>query len=92
MAYRLVFTKSYTKMALRFFKKHPELIDQYQKILRLLELNPHHPSLRLHGLKGKLEGLYSLSINISYRMTIEILIREQAIVPISIGVHDEVYR
>jgi len=42
--------------------------------------------------KGKLEGLHSVSINISYRITIELIIREKVIVPVYIGSHDDVYR
>ncbi|MGH8160450.1 MAG: type II toxin-antitoxin system RelE/ParE family toxin [Rhodanobacter sp.] len=53
--------------------------------------NPHHPSLRLHALGGKLEGLHSVSINLSYRITLELVIREQQIVPINVGDHDAVY-
>jgi mRNA-degrading endonuclease YafQ of YafQ-DinJ toxin-antitoxin module len=92
MSYEIIFTKSYTKRATRFFKKHPELIGQYEKTLKLLELNPQHPSLGLHTLKGNLKGLHSVSMNISYRITIELLIHKKTIVPIHIGAHDEVYR
>lgn len=92
MNYKIIFTKSYTKRSIKFFKKHPDLIGQYEKTLKLLELDPFHPSLGLHPLKGKLEGLHSVSINISYRITIELIVREKAIVPVYIGSHDEVYR
>ena len=91
MGYKLIFTKSYTKRVIQFFKNHPELIRQYEKTLKLLELNPLHPSLRLHPLKGKLMGLHSVSINISYCITIELIFRETTIIPIYIGTHDEVY-
>jgi len=53
MNYKIIFTKSYTKIAITFFKSQPDLIGQYEKTLKLLELNPFHPSLRLHSLKGK---------------------------------------
>ncbi len=91
MSYRLIFTKSYTKRAVQFFKRHPDLIGQYGKTLELLEVNPSHPSLRLHPLKGKLKGLHSVSINISYHLTIELIVREKTIIPIFIGTHDEAY-
>lgn len=91
MKYKIIFTKSYTKRAAKFFKKHPELIGQYEKTLKLLELNPYHPSLRIHPLKGKLKELHSVSINISYRLTIELIIQEKTIIPVYIGTHDEVY-
>jgi proteic killer suppression protein len=91
MAYRIVYTDSYNKRARKFLKKHPDLLKQYEKSLTLLELNPHHPSLRLHPLKGKLAALHSISINISYRITITFLITDKAIVPVDVGSHDEVY-
>jgi addiction module RelE/StbE family toxin len=87
----IIYTESYLRRARRFFKKHPELIGQYAKVLRLLEANPSHPSLRLHKLSGRLSDLYSVSINISYRMCIEFLIENDRIIPVDIGSHDEVY-
>ena len=91
MSYQLVFTEQYTQRAARFLKRHPELQRQYLKTLQLLELNPHHPSLRLHALAGRREGLHSISINLSYRITIEFLIRDGRIVPVNVGDHDAVY-
>ena len=91
MAYALVFTDDYTRRALRFLKRHPELKTQYAKTLALLEMNPHHPSLRLHALSGRLQGVHSVSINVSYRITLELLIQDQQIIPLNVGDHDAVY-
>ena len=91
MAYALVFTDDYTRRALRFLKRRPELKNQYAKTLALLEINPHHPSLRLHALAGRLQGVYSVSINLSYRITLDLLIQEQQIIPLNVGDHDTVY-
>jgi mRNA-degrading endonuclease YafQ of YafQ-DinJ toxin-antitoxin module len=91
MAYKLVFTESYTRRAIRFVRKHPDLRGQYEKTLQLLELNPFHPSLRLHKLKGRLGDLHSASINLSYRITIEFLVEGATIIPVAVGSHDEVY-
>jgi mRNA-degrading endonuclease YafQ of YafQ-DinJ toxin-antitoxin module len=60
--------------------------------LLLLEADPHHPSLRLHALRGRLQGLHSVSINLSYRITLEVWIDGQRLIPIDIGSHDVVYR
>ena len=87
----IIYTGSYLKRAKRFIKKHPELISQYGKTLKLLELNPNHPSLRLHKLQGKLSELYSVSINISYGISIYFLIDKDKIVPVDIGSHDDIY-
>jgi mRNA-degrading endonuclease YafQ of YafQ-DinJ toxin-antitoxin module len=91
MEYKLVFTHNYTRRAAKFIKKHPELLEQYRKTLELLEINPFHPSLRLHKLKGHLGDLHSVSINISYRITLELLIDNRRIIPVYVGSHDEVY-
>jgi proteic killer suppression protein len=91
MTYSLVFTESYLRRVVPFLRRHPELRKPYGKTLALLEANPHHPSLRLHALSGRLTGLHSVSINLSYRITLELLIQDQTIVPINVGGHDSVY-
>ena len=58
----------------------------------ILEINPFHPSLRLHRLQGPLSELHSVSINISYRITLELIIQGREIIPVDVGSHDEVYR
>lgn len=92
MPYRLVFTQDYTRRALHFVQRHPELKKQYAKTLALLELNPHHPSLRLHALSGRLQGLHAVSINLSYRITLELIMEGELIIPVNVGDHDAVYR
>lgn len=91
MAYTLVFTEQYNKRAARFIKRHPELRQTYLKTQQLLEANPFHPSLRLHPLQGKLAGLHSVSINLSYRITLELLIEDGRIIPINVSDHEAVY-
>ena len=91
MSFQLIFTEQYDKRAVRFLKRHPDLQKQYLKTLQLLEINPHHPSLRLHALAGRLDGLHSVSINLSYRITLELLIRDEQIIPVNVGDHDAVY-
>jgi mRNA-degrading endonuclease YafQ of YafQ-DinJ toxin-antitoxin module len=91
MGWQLVFTEQYNRRAARFLKRHPDAIGQYTKTLKLLAANPHHPSLRLHALQGRLSGLHSVSINLSYRITLELVITESEIVPINVGDHDKVY-
>lgn len=91
MNYRLVFTESYNRNAVRWLKRHPDLKSQYLKTLQLLEVNPFHPSLRLHALSGRLKGIHSISINLSYRITLEILIQDEEVVLINVGDHDALY-
>lgn len=91
MSFRIIYTKSYLKRATKFARRHPDLLAQYEKALRLLELNPFHPSLRLHRLSGSLSALHSISINISYRITLEFLVEDGKIILVNVGSHDEVY-
>ena len=90
--YQLVFTETYLKKEKEFLKKHKDLIPRYKKVLKLLEINPYHPSLRLHKLKGQFKDKYSVSITMNYRILIKFVLIENEIVLIDIGSHDEIYR
>ena len=91
MPYTLIYPDSYIRRAKKFLRKHLEIHNQYRKTLELLELDPYHPSLRLHSLEGRLKGLSSASINMSYRIVLELEIQDGKIVLINIGNHDQVY-
>jgi mRNA-degrading endonuclease YafQ of YafQ-DinJ toxin-antitoxin module len=88
---KIVFTERYTRIAARLLQRHPDMARAYVKTLALLEVNPQHPSLRLHALGGRLTGVHSVSINLSHRITIHLLITEREIVPLDLGDHDAVY-
>ncbi|MBM7074596.1 hypothetical protein JQC92_21695 [Shewanella sp. 202IG2-18] len=86
---KILETKSYVKRASKFLKKHPEIIKQYAKVIKLLQLNHAHPSLRLHKLSN---GLWSVSINMSYRILLTLKVQEDGtIILVDIGTHDDVY-
>ena len=91
MPYTLIYPDSYIRHARKFLSKHPEIHSQYRKTLELLELNPYHPSLRLHSLKGRSKGLSSISINMSYRIVLDLEIRDEEIILVKIGNHDQIY-
>ena len=55
--------------------------------LEIFKESPLHPSLRLHILKGKLKGLWSISINGSCRIIFKNEERGDVIL-LSIGKHD----
>jgi mRNA-degrading endonuclease YafQ of YafQ-DinJ toxin-antitoxin module len=89
--YTIIFTERYTRIAARFLKHHPDMARAYEKTLALLQVNPQHPSLRMHQLGGRLQGVHSVSINLSYRITLHLLVTEREIVPLNVGEHDAVY-
>ncbi|NNJ78701.1 MAG: hypothetical protein HKP19_05515 [Xanthomonadales bacterium] len=57
----------------------------------MLEYDPTHPTLRLHGQKGRLKGLHLVSINISHRIVLQFLIEGHNILLISIGGDETAY-
>jgi len=91
MPYTLIYPDSYIKRARKFLLKHTDIHRQYEKALKLLELDPYNPSLKTHKLEGRLQGLHSVSINMSYRIVLEIEIHKEDIILINIGNHDLVY-
>ncbi len=91
MSYKIIRTDEYFKKLKKFIKKHPDALERYVKAIELLEIDPFHPSLRLHKLQGKLNTFHSISINLKYRIVIDFILTEQEIIPVDIGTHDEVY-
>ena len=89
---KLLSTLTYEKKLEKFKKKHPNLKNQYEKTLLTLTIDPYHPSLRLHKLKGKLQDYYSVSINLQYRIMLDFIIQEDKIILIDIDKHDYLYR
>ena len=89
--YRLIFTEKYLNQEKNFLKRHTELVEKYKKTLKLLELNPHHSSLKLHKLKGKFNDKHAVSITYVYRIVLAFTVVENGILLIDIGHHDEVY-
>ena len=91
MNYTLVYPESYIRRARKFLKKHPELRNQYRKTLQLLELDPFHPSLRLHSLQGRLQGFSSGSSNITSRPVIRFVLAGSELLLAKGGKHAEGY-
>ena len=84
----LEFTPEYVRRELYFLKKHPDIKDKYHKLLKILEVDPFYPSLRTHTIHGKYDSLYSVSINMQYRVVINFRLKESKLIPIDIGDHD----
>ena len=80
------------KRARKFAAAHPELKPRLAAVLRHLESDPAHPSLRLHPLRGALAGVHAVRINYAYRITLTLLLKDREIHLLDIGSHDAVYR
>ena len=90
--YTLVTTSYFDRRAAKFTRAHPQLKKPLAKVLSSLETDPFQPHLRLHALKGELEGLHAVSVTHSYRVTLTLRVTKNEIILLDIGTHDEVYR
>jgi len=79
-----------TKFIKELKNQTPEIIKLAIKKENIFRDNPLHPSLRIHPLQGKLQGLWTISITGGYRIIFERQ-KNGDILFISIGKHD-IYR
>ena len=75
----------------KFLTKQPDLRPRFVETMAQLRADPFEPSLRLHPLTGKLQGMQAVSLTYSYRITLTVQVTENEILLLDIGSHDEVY-
>jgi len=88
----LAWTPTFTRTARRFLRRHPEVRGEFETVLRHLEDNPNHPSLRLHPLQGNHRGKHAVSLTYSYRIVLVLVLVKAEVVLLDVGTHDDVYR
>ncbi len=91
MNWTLATTASFDRRLRKFLARHPDLRPRLTDTLAQLTTDPFEPSLKLHALTGKLQGLQAVSLTYSYRITLTLQITAHEILLIDIGSHDEVY-
>jgi len=69
----------------------PSRVPKFKKVIDKLADNPFDNSLKTHKLKGNLSDFYACSLTYQYRIVLTIEIRNEEIVLVNIGTHDEVY-
>ena len=89
--FEVLISAQFLRHSRKFFRKHPELKPAFAKLVEALRFDPFQPSLRLHSLKGSLQGMHAISLTYSYRVTLTLKITEKEIILLDIGSHDEVY-
>lgn len=89
MKYNIAPTSIYKRAYKSFIKKHPELKQEINERLKLLQNNLQNPVLKTHHLTGRLKGLLSFSISYDYRIVFKL--EDDTIYLLNIGSHDEVY-
>jgi addiction module RelE/StbE family toxin len=89
---QLTWTPTFTRTARRILRKNPALRNELQTVLEQLETDPSHPRLRLHPLKGRLQGKHAVSLTYSHRIILLLALDQGRITLLDVGTHDEVYR
>lgn len=82
------YSSSFATKLERLKKKNSRLAGKVGDKLRILMVNPRHPSLRLHKISGKYEA-WSISVDMSLRVLF--VYTEYGILLVDIGTHEEVY-
>jgi len=90
---KLIFSPTFIRASKRLFKKDVRFSGSVRETLKLLETDIFHPILKTHKLKGKLEGRWACSVAYDLRIVFKIVSFEknEAILLLTIGTHDEVY-
>jgi len=85
--YQLIFSSAFQRQLKKLIKNNPKLKKRFAKILKYLNKEINHPSLKLHKLSG--ENNWSLSVSFNIRMIIHL--EKNKVFCLRIGSHDEVY-
>lgn len=86
---KISFSPSFQKQLSQLQKKDKKLFEKVKKQLFLFKLNPRHPSLRLHKLKGNLRDAWSLPAAMAFRL---LFIEDIELYFFDMGTHDQVYK
>ncbi len=87
---KVSFNSSFKRAFKKRIKGNQELETKFWKKLEKFTVNPFDPSLKTHKLSGKLNILWSFSIDYDARVIFYFTETEQAIF-VDIGNHDQVY-
>jgi len=60
--YTIEASQSFLRRAKKFFKKHPDLKKPFVEVVDDMRKDPFQPHLELHGLGGKLNYCYAVSL------------------------------
>ena len=92
---KLIWGKTFLRAFRKTIKKNPQLRNNIEETLRQLAENPFEARLSTHKLKGKLSGSWACSVDYDFRIIFDFIEssngKEDDILLIGIGSHDEVY-
>jgi addiction module RelE/StbE family toxin len=91
----LIWGKTFVRALKRTIRKHPARKKDIEEVLRILQQDPFDARLETHKLKGKLLGSWACSAGYDLRIVFDFIgspdHREDDILLLEIGTHDEIY-
>ena len=92
---KLVWNNTFKRSFRKLIRKNPDLKNIITNVLIVLSNDPFTPSLKSHKLKGNLSNYWSCSVTYDCRIIFTFSkdkeSKEDLIILIDIGSHDEVY-
>jgi len=86
----IVPTSGFRKAFKRKVRGNKNLEVRFRDRVAIFQVNPFDPRLKTHRLAGRLEGLWSFSIDFDLRVVFS-FVEPSRVVFVDIGTHDEVY-
>lgn len=90
---KLVRSPAFVRAAKKLCRTNPELDEDINLTLQLLQREMFHPKLVTHKLKGRHSGVWSCKVAYDTRVLFRFVEEdsERVILLLSVGAHDEVY-
>lgn len=86
----VAFSSSFLRCYKKLIKGNNDLEIQFKNKLSIFQNNPYDSRLKTHKLSGKLQHIWSFSINLSIRVTF-CFVESNRVIFEYIGTHNEVY-
>ena len=90
--FEVLLAATFQRALRRFLRQHRELEPAYRRLVSDLEVDLFQAKLRLHALRGALDGFHAVSLAYSERVNLILRFDERSITLVDIGDHDDVYR
>lgn len=86
---KITFSPLFQKKLIKLKNKNTKLYKSIKRKLFLFKVNPKHPSLRLHKLQGDLKNVWSISVNMDFRL---LFVDDSNYYFFDLGSHSQVYK
>ncbi|HCR81707.1 MAG: hypothetical protein UX28_C0001G0069 [Candidatus Pacebacteria bacterium GW2011_GWA1_46_10] len=84
----ITFSSTFQRQLRHLKHNDRQLFSKVKKQLKVFQINPRHPSLRLHKLHGSLKNVWSISVDKNFRL---VFISDNQYYFFSMGTHKQVY-